>query len=585
MKFFTFLSATAKILLLSLVAVTTAYAGPSSTLPVLHINTENNAEITSKEQYVRGSYYLDPSGDANVTAIGSVEEPLPLQIRGRGNYTWIGFDKKPYRLKLDSKAALLGMKKSKHFALLAHADDNLGFMRNATGLELSRRMGLKWTPEAKPVEVVLNGDYIGLYFLTETIRVDKDRVNIVEQADNETDPEKITGGWLLEIDNYDTDPHVRIQENGGSERIIFTYKTPEALSQEQETYLLSQVKAMDKAIYTSDKSSTAWEDLIDIDQLARYYIVQEILDDCESFHGSCYLYKDLGEGEKWNFGPVWDFGNALLRGDKSKFIYDSPTFHQTWIGEIAKYPAFQNKVKEVWKEFAESGSEGFYDWIESEVEHISAAAAADGERWPQYSNADMENRGASFKRKIVNSINWLGKQWDAYVDVPHPTIYLRGTFNNWAVTHPFKKQTNGYYVIENIDIESDGTSQFKVATEDWKGVDLGATPNLNLEIGKVYTLTEKGENINLPRSIKQATMLLNPDEKTLLITDASGVGSVTITERGFSLSGRTLQATAEVSVYGVSGTKVWSGTGTTALLPAIYIVKTADGHVEKIIVK
>ncbi len=98
-------------------------------------------------------------------------------------------------------------------------------MRNILGLELSRRFGLAWTPADKPVEVVLNGEYIGLYFLTETIRVDEDRVNIVEQPDNITDPEAITGGWLLEIDNYDTDPHVRIHENGDND-IIFTYKTP-----------------------------------------------------------------------------------------------------------------------------------------------------------------------------------------------------------------------------------------------------------------------------------------------------------------------------------------------------------------------
>lgn len=584
MKFSTLFYSILKGLLISIVSVMSAYAAPSGSLPVLYINTENNAPIISKEEYVRGSYYLDPCGVANVEAIGSLEEPLPLQIRGRGNYTWIGFEKKPYRLKLDSKASLLGMKKSKHFALLAHADDNLGFMRNASGLELSRRMGLAWTPTAEPVEVVLNGDYIGLYFLTETIRVDKDRVNIVEQADNETDPEKITGGWLVEIDNYDTDPHVRIQENGGAERIIFTYKTPEVLSSQQEAYLLSQVEAMDKAIYNSDKSSTAWEDLIDIDQLARYYVVQEILDDCESFHGSCYLYRDLGEGEKWNFGPVWDFGNALLRGDKSKFIYDSPTFHQTWIGEIAKYPAFQEKVKEVWAQFAASGSDGFYDWIDSEVSRISEAAAADGVRWPQYSNGDMANRVANFKRKIANSINWLGKQWGAYIDPQLPPIYLRGTFNNWALSHPFIKHSDGSYSIDNLDIEANESCEFKIASEDWGTVDLGATPDVDLELGKVYTLTERGKNIKLPRSIRQATMVLNPVEKTLLVTDASGVDAV-ITERNFTIADCTLTATEHIDVYNISGTKVWSGVGATTLLPSIYIVRTSDGRAEKINVR
>jgi hypothetical protein len=133
---------------------------------------------------------------------------LAMEIRGRGNYTWTGFDKKPYRIKLGEKKKLLGMNKSRHFTLLAHADDNLAFLRNTVGFELSRRLGLKYTPAQQPVEVVLNGDYIGLYFLTENIRIANDRVDITEQADMTTHPDSITGGWLIEIDNYTEDNQV-----------------------------------------------------------------------------------------------------------------------------------------------------------------------------------------------------------------------------------------------------------------------------------------------------------------------------------------------------------------------------------------
>ena len=177
--------------------------GYSETLPVMFINTENSQAITSKENYINATYYIETFGLDGYEAVGSKEEQLPLEIRGRGNYTWRDFDKKPYRIKLGSKAALLGMNKSKHFALLAHADDNLGFYRNTLGFEFSRLMGMPYTPAQEPVEVVLNGNYIGLYFLTETIRIDEDRVNIVEQEDYATDASEITGGWLVEIDNYD----------------------------------------------------------------------------------------------------------------------------------------------------------------------------------------------------------------------------------------------------------------------------------------------------------------------------------------------------------------------------------------------
>ena len=230
---------------------------PSGSLPVLHINTTGSVPIVSKEYYLNATYYIDALGLDGYKSVGSAEEPLTTQIKGRGNWTWTGFDKKPYRLKLDSKQPLLGMKKSKHFGLLAHADDDMGFLRNTVGFELSKRLGLAWTPEQRPVEVVLNGDYIGLYFLTELIRVDSDRVDVVEQADGETAPESITGGWLVEIDNYDDPAQIKIKENKGSGEVMrFTYKTPEVLSDEQEKYLINLVTKVDEAIYAADKSST-----------------------------------------------------------------------------------------------------------------------------------------------------------------------------------------------------------------------------------------------------------------------------------------------------------------------------------------
>ena len=312
--------------------------GYSGTLPVMYINTDGGVEITSTEDYVNATYYLDNMGIEGIESIASPDSAFALQIRGRGNYTWRDFDKKPYRLKFDKKAAPLGMNKSKHFALLAHADDQMAFLRNTVGFELSRRLGLKYTPAQQPLEVVLNGKYIGLYFLTETIRVAKDRVNIVEQPDTATDATTITGGWLVEIDNYDETEQVRITEGNG-EVIRFTYKTPEILSSQQERYLRTQMIAANSAIYSTDKSSETWEHYIDMDSLARFYIVQEVMDNAESFHGSCYLHKDQGK-TKWIFGPVWDFGNSYRRNN-GFFIYQYPPFGQTWIGEIAKYPRFQ----------------------------------------------------------------------------------------------------------------------------------------------------------------------------------------------------------------------------------------------------
>lgn len=383
-------------------------ASYSGTLPVLHIQTENNAAIVSKDDYVNATYYLDPMGQEGIQSIGSATAPFTMEIKGRGNYTWNGFDKKPYRIKLSDKQPLLGMTKSKHFALLAHADDSKGFMRNAIGFELARLIGMTWTPMAQPVEVVLNGDYIGLYFLTETIRVDKDRVNIVEQEDEETDSHKITGGWLVEIDNYNEDPHVTIKE-GGKHTMWVTYKTPEVLSSAQEQFLQNEMKRIDELVYGDKNSNKLWE-ILDIDALARFYIVQELTDNYESFHGSCYLYREMGDGEKWKFGPVWDFGSSFNR-DKTQYLFEGDVWHNHWIPEICKFPAFKNYVKTIWDEFCTNNFIHIYSFIDQQKNLIASAAAADVERWPQYGNADLNNRVRKVTERLHKNAEWLNRQW------------------------------------------------------------------------------------------------------------------------------------------------------------------------------
>lgn len=387
-------------------------ASYSGALPVLYIQTENNTPVTSKEDYLNATYYLDALGLSGYESIGSATAPLTMEIKGRGNYTWTGFSKKPYRLKLSDKQPLMGLTKSKHFALMAHADDaqsKKGFMRNQAGFELSRLIGIAWTPATAPVEVVMNGEYIGLYFLTETIRVDKDRVNIVEQEDNVTGSEEITGGWLIEIDNYDSDPHVTIKEND-KHTMWLTYKTPEVLSEAQEKFLEDEMKRIDRLVYGDKQSDELWK-YLDMDALARFYIVQELMDNYESFHGSCYLYREKGAGQKWTFGPVWDFGSALNR-DKSMYLYEGDVWHNHWIPEICKFPAFMERVRSIWAEFYKTEFNKIFDFTNAQLSLLKQAAVADANRWSDYSgNRDLQKRINNVNTWLTNSAKWLDAQW------------------------------------------------------------------------------------------------------------------------------------------------------------------------------
>lgn len=123
----------------------------SGTLPVVYVNTEGGAPIVSKEDYLNAALWIDPVGVEGVEALGSADEPVTLQIRGRGNSSW-QMRKKPFKLKFAKKQRPFGFPKSKHFALLAHAGTQT-YMQGEAAYEMARVIGLGWVPRSFPVEV------------------------------------------------------------------------------------------------------------------------------------------------------------------------------------------------------------------------------------------------------------------------------------------------------------------------------------------------------------------------------------------------------------------------------------------------
>lgn len=390
----------------------------SSTLPVIYLDTENNVEITSKEEYVNATFYITVPEGSEYEAVGSANEPIVTEIKGRGNYSWTGFDKKPYRLKMEKKASLLGMTKDKSYTLLAHADDTNAFLRNTIGFEMSRIVGLKYTPDQVPVELVLNGSYHGLYFLTDHLKVSSERVKITEQDDLETDPSLITGGWFLEIDNYnEPETQIHIPEKTytdifGRERtdmIWFTYKSPEELSDEQTEYITDFLIKTNAAIYSENLNSKEWEKYIDMDTLVNFYIVQEVMANGESFHGSCYMHKDRGADTKLIFGPVWDFGNSYRLG--GEFIHANPPYGDIWIDQIYKYPRFQAAVKERWHSVRIGLLEKLEKTANEFISTIEAASECNYSRWPEYGNSDVQSGKINTLNYLKSRIEWLDSQW------------------------------------------------------------------------------------------------------------------------------------------------------------------------------
>ena len=420
-------------------------SGLSGTLPVLYINvytdeshSSYNNEVISKDlshknYFEFAEYWLDLNGcewleRLGAESIGSEEKPLALQIKARGNWTRTGFAKKPFKLKLDKKQAMLGLSKSKHFALLAHADDQKGYLRNFTGFNLGKRIGLPWTPSQQPLEVVINGDYRGLYFLTESIRVDEERVNIVELEDKVEDGKLASGGYIVELDNYDEDEasQIRMEEkhcatgHHNYDMLRITFDTPEVYSDIQRQFVTDQFTAMNNYVGANDDRLWSY---MDLDDAARYYLVEEIVSHTESFHGSTYLFRDYGDGQKWHLSPLWDFGNAF-NGNTDDFFYNCDPYGNTWIPSMRENLTFNNKVKDTWLWFMSNEYDGLEADIDEYVSHLKEAAQADHARWrsePHPSggqavadNRDIESKAREVKSHLASKTSWLKRQFGDY---------------------------------------------------------------------------------------------------------------------------------------------------------------------------
>lgn len=397
-----------KIIFVLLVALGVCFecASQSNTVPVFYISTVNAQPIIDKENYVDGTYYVTVPKRSEFAPVASSDNPASLKIRGRGNATW-KMPKKPYKLKLAVKTELLGMPAQRHFALLAcyGAAFELGLFSYMAGLKIAEMTGQPWVPRCEPVELVLNGEFQGLYLLIETVRVDENRVNIFKQPDNCTDPEVIQGGWLVEIDNYPDENQIIIPEYVSTDSIgemRLTYKNPEKLSVLQENWLRAEFTRINRMTNPGDRINNNWANYIDATSLARYFIVREMLHDTDGYNGSFYLHKDLGENTKWICGPMWDLAAPTQK--KDWVMNDHPGFSWVhYIPYVVQTTAFQRALAEEWSKFMPRIRE-LIDYVNSLYQY-HAADRANGMLWNR--PADAYNKVLILRAYLYENAQWI----------------------------------------------------------------------------------------------------------------------------------------------------------------------------------
>lgn len=242
-------------------------------------------------------YNADGSTDVEETACG---------IRLRGNSTQ-EFPKKPFAIKLASKAKVLGMPKHKRWVLLANWMDRT-MLRNAVAFEVAHQTenafadGIGWNPHGYNVEVIMDGRHVGNYYLCEQIKIDGDRVNIQDcyedVLEENPNPTVADCGYLLEFDdNYD---EVNKFHTGRGLPCMFK----DIVSDELFDAVKARIEGIEANLEAGNYDA-AYNDL-DIHSVIDYFFIQELAFNDEYKHPkSVYMYID-GLG-KLTAGPVWDF--------------------------------------------------------------------------------------------------------------------------------------------------------------------------------------------------------------------------------------------------------------------------------------
>lgn len=321
----------------------------SGQIPVVRIVTNTGLDITDKETYVNATLTVE---DPDLLFGSEVNVSYATEIRGRGNSTW-GMPKKPYKMKLNKKARLLGMSENKHWVLLANYSDKT-LLRNAAAFEISKIVGMDWTPLWRPVEVYLNGEYQGLYMLTEHVRVDSERVEM-ETAGLSGDG--LNGGYFVEIDERLGELHHftldwKLEKDKSLPQLPVCFVEPEIPTDDQKNYLRNYFQKAQDVLYDPGFADPVkgYAAYLDVDSFIRYFIVEEITKDVDGdMRLSTFMWKP--RDGKLGFPCVWDFDITLGNCD---YIEKSPYYWHIrnciWFGQLFKDPAFVARTKEMWRE-------------------------------------------------------------------------------------------------------------------------------------------------------------------------------------------------------------------------------------------
>ncbi len=222
-------------------------------------------------------------------------------IKGRGNATWLG-DKKAYSLELRQEADLLGMGKAGRWILLSNAYDE-SHLRNKIAFDMAKEAGMPYSPGCEWTDVYLNGEYAGLYLLSERNEVHPGRVDL--------DP---NGGFLVAVEpqwRMEQQGYAYVQTDGNMAFRIHGGTMPQQTMQQI-------LQSAENAIFSENgydpETGKRWDELIDADSWARKYLMAEIFVNEDVGLASEYFFYQASDGVLYA-GPIWDMDITFRDSD------------------------------------------------------------------------------------------------------------------------------------------------------------------------------------------------------------------------------------------------------------------------------
>lgn len=371
-----------------------------------------------------------------------------MEIKGRGNSTWSIAPnvKKPYQFKLEKKTDILGMGKHKTWIILKN-DESL--IKNKLGLDIANLIGLKYSGKGEFVDVFMNGNYLGNYLLCEKVEIGENRVEISDLDDEyEENGESIegldvTGGYLLEIDNW-TGDDIQFEHIPSSN--VITIKSPEdfektATVDNEYGYITNYMLNLLDAIYTDGimPDGRSYLEYIDIDSFVRYFFHQEFLGNADCGKGSTYFYKDKDSIDPLLYaGPVWDH-------DRIYEEYYKP--ESGWIltrleRNVSNIPVIYNVLNRredfakllVWyyeNSDIRNALQSSLTLIDEYVTEIGNSAEMNRIRWNYTEPFDV----SGIKDIMIKRFNWIDENYKTLTDISSPEfINVDRTSNSGSVS-------------------------------------------------------------------------------------------------------------------------------------------------------